>query len=57
MVDEIVTLQELKDHLGVQGTGRDARLELVRASWDDFIRDRTGRDWQQRTRTPEAHRG
>jgi hypothetical protein len=54
---ELVTLDEVKDHLNIYGTGRDDRLELVRRGVSSFVFGYTGRDWEEATRTDEAHRG
>lgn len=56
-LDEIITIDELKSHLGVTGTGRDARLLLLRAGVDAYIRQRTHRDWQELAVTAEAYQG
>lgn len=56
-IDAILTLEELKDHLGISGIGRDARLNPIVSGIEGFIRERTARDWQKLVRTDEKYRG
>lgn len=51
-----VTLGELKDYLGVTDSLRDIRLRELVFYANDFVRVRTGRDWQSISRT-EMYQG
>ena len=57
MADDIFTTQELKDYLGVRGTGRDARMHLLRSMVDARVREYTARDWGSAERADELYEG
>lgn len=45
-MSDIVTLKDLKNHLGIAGTNAlDARLQMIIAGVSEIMRDETGRDW------------
>lgn len=54
---QITSLEDIKDYLGVKGTGRDARLQLLSTGVDAFVCAQTNRDWQPIVRALDAYQG
>ena len=54
---EIITLDDVKDHLAIRGDGRDDRLRLLTHGVDAYVRAKTARDWAETVRTDEAYQG
>ena len=50
-------MTNLKDYLGVGGTGRDAKVTLLANGLNAFIDNYTHRDWQQIERSAEKYPG
>lgn len=56
MASEIITVDQLKDHLGVSGNARDERWDTIARGISAFVEKKTRREWAQKART-EVYRG
>ena len=53
----VLTPTDIKDYLGLAGTGRDAKVTLLANGLNEFVETYTGRDWQQVSRVAEKYPG
>lgn len=54
---QVITPTDLRDYLGVAGSGRDAKVTLIANGLNEFVVNYTHRDWQQIERTGEKYPG